>query len=111
MFIGFGAPHWPTNDGRTTGNPHLGPLVNETGMYLTVVSTQRRLQITPTPADLEPAAPTDDETPAYHLAAGPDEAGDFYWWVETIRAAPSRSEPVTASSALANGMPARLPGR
>lgn len=51
---------------------------------MTVLSVDRNALHTPAPADLVPAPPDVAETPARLLCGGPDDAGDIYWWVETI---------------------------
>lgn len=84
IYVAFGAPYWPAMPGRTVGDPCLGPLANDKGMYVTVLSVDRDAAITAAPKDLVPGLPDVEEAPARLLCGGPDPVGGIFWWVETI---------------------------
>lgn len=83
VFVAYDRPYWPPTSAPATGDPRLGPLHNEAGMYLTVLSTQRAIKVSPNP-DWVPDLPERGQSPSVLLCGGPGPADGTYWWVETV---------------------------
>lgn len=88
FFLAYDRPYWPLELGRRTGDPRIGPIVNDSGLHLTLTSTHRSEKMNPAPEDLLPRLPKGDETPNRLMAGGfgPDGEAGIYWFVETITA-------------------------
>lgn len=83
VFVSFGEPYDPDLSGLNPhGNPTLGPIRNEAGMFLTATSHHRSESSEPTPADLLYATPGTNESPRFLFGAGMED--DIYWFVHSI---------------------------
>lgn len=84
IFVSY-EPYRLVASGPIQGNPMLGPLVNEAGMYLAATSHHRSLKKKPSPETLlVPGLPERSATPNRLLCGGLDDSGEMYWFVETI---------------------------
>lgn len=88
IFLSYDRPYWPLEFGSKTGEPHLGPVSNDSGMFLTATSTHRSELANPSPPGLVPRSPARGETPTRLSCGGlgSDRENDMYWFVETITA-------------------------
>lgn len=88
FYLTYGRPYWPLEFGPRTGDPRIGPVVNDSGLYLTLTSTHRSEKQYPAPGSLLPRLPEKDETPNRFMAGGlgPDSEAGCYWFIETITA-------------------------
>lgn len=89
VFVSYREPYWPSELGRPrNGDPRLGPVANDSGMWLTAASVHRSEMRDPSPRYLVPRLPLLGETPNRMTCAGlgPEGDKDMYWFVETITA-------------------------
>ncbi len=88
LFASHDEPYWPPIEPgrRAHGDPRLGPLTNDSGMWLTGSSAHRSSDDTPVPQALEVPLPRPHEQARRIILAGLDPVGDFYWFTETITA-------------------------
>ncbi|MGP6174281.1 hypothetical protein [Corynebacterium sp. A21] len=84
------APFWPSEEsiffqGQPSNewSPHLGPLSNDSGLWLTGTSYHRDQILSPTPESVDPPFPKLGENPCRILSAGIGD-DDVYWMHETI---------------------------
>ncbi|MFF4880223.1 hypothetical protein [Micromonospora sp. NPDC000668] len=84
VVISYDKEHWLEGEKSFEDNARLGPLRNDAGMYLTVVSYHRTEGERPTPQELTVPSPSLGETPIPMLCVGPDDAGTMYWFVEQM---------------------------
>lgn len=90
FYVSYTEPYIPRQGGLwkdevrpEKNNAVLGPLVNESGMWLTGISCHRSEMIVPTPSNLIPPLPRCDEVPSRITVGGSDESG-VYWFNETV---------------------------
>ena len=90
LVLSHNDPYWPPKEkifprARPENglSPYLGPLVNESGLWLTGTSYHRSETLNPTPKGIKPPFPTVTEQPSRILsgAIGPE---GIYWMHETI---------------------------
>jgi len=86
VYISYDKPHWPMQLGRSQGDPRLGPVRNDAGLWLTAISAHRQERKNPSPPTLVPRLPRRGETPNRLTCGGlgPKGEEDMYWFVETI---------------------------
>jgi hypothetical protein len=86
LVVSYRQPYWPNPRGSLRDNARLGPLSNESGLWLTATSYRRPQTTYPTPDELAPQLPGPDEEPNRVTCGGPgpDGVGGMYWFVETI---------------------------
>lgn len=90
LVLSRNAPYWPPkekifhrSEPESELNPYLGPLANDSGLWLTGTSYHRSETLNPTPEGVKPPLPTANEQPSRILAGaiGPD---GIYWMHETV---------------------------
>lgn len=88
LFIAYDRPYWPMQLGASHGDPRMGPVQNESGLWLTAASVHRAEKMYPSPPGLVPRLPTPAETPSRLTCGGLGAGGenDMYWFVETVTA-------------------------
>lgn len=89
VFVAYGKPYWPSELGRPrNGDPRMGPVGNDSDLWLTAASVHRTEMLDPSPEHLVPRLPGIGETPNRLTCGGlgPDGEKDMYWFVETITA-------------------------
>jgi len=88
IYVAYGAPYWPMQMRKSTGDPRVGPVRNDADMYLTAVSTHRTEKWDPSPEHVVPRLPTPDETPNRLMCGALATQGDgaMYWFIDTITA-------------------------
>jgi hypothetical protein len=88
LYIAYDRPYWPMQLGTSRGDPRLGPVQNESGLWLSAASVHRAEKMNPSPPDLVPRLPKLTETPTRLTCGGLGPAGedDMYWFVETVTA-------------------------
>lgn len=86
LFASYGEPYWPPMEPglRANGEPRLGPLRNDSGMWLTGNSAHRSLDQVPVPGALEIPLPRAHERATRIIGATLDPTENFYWFTETI---------------------------
>ncbi|SDJ08355.1 hypothetical protein SAMN05444157_1648 [Frankineae bacterium MT45] len=86
--VSYDEPFWPHPIGSLRDNARVGPLRNESGLWLTGTSYHRSQVIFPSPAKLKPELPDLNETATQILTGGPGFGGvnDMYWFIESITA-------------------------
>lgn len=86
LVVSYGAPHWPMARQSLRDNSRLGPLQNDSGMWLTATSYRRSQMLYPAPEDLSLPVPRSAEVPNRILGGGPGVGPVFgmYWFVETV---------------------------
>jgi hypothetical protein len=86
LVISYDQPYWPNPRGSLRDNARLGPLPNDSGLWLTATSYHRSQKEYPTPEGLSPRLPQPGEEPKRIMCGGPGPDGfsDMYWFVETI---------------------------
>jgi len=83
VYVSFGDPYEPDlAEQNPHGDPTLGPIRNEAGMFLTATSHHHSESLAPTPDGLLYAKPDQDEKPAFLFGGGIDH--DIYWFVHSI---------------------------
>ena len=88
VYVSHGRPFWPIQLSTSQGDPRMGPVRNDSNMWLTALSVHRAEKLDPSPDQLVPRLPRLDETPNRLTCGGLGPTGeeDFYWFVETITA-------------------------
>jgi hypothetical protein len=86
LVVSYDQPYWPQGEGSLRDNARLGPLRNDSGMWLTATSYRRSQTRHPAPEGVIPPLPRPDQQPNRFLAVAPgqDVAGDMYWFAEAI---------------------------
>lgn len=86
IYLAYKKPYWPMQLAANHGDPRMGPVKNDVGMWLTAISVHRAEKLDPSPPLLVPRLPRLDETPNRLTCGGlgPDGENDLYWFVETI---------------------------
>jgi hypothetical protein len=86
LVVSYGEPHWPAGEQSVHDNSRLGPLRNNAGMWLTATSFRRSQTTSPVPEGLNPRLPNPGEESNRIMGGAPayEEAGEMYWFVETI---------------------------
>jgi hypothetical protein len=86
LVVSYDMPYWPHETGSLRNNARLGPLRNDVGLWLTTTSYRRSQMEYPTPEGLVLPLPAIGEEPNRIMGGGPgvEQAGDIYWFVETI---------------------------
>lgn len=83
IYISFGDPYEPDlSEQNPQGDPTLGPIRNESGMFLTATSHHHAETLVPTPDSLLYAPPDLHERPTFLLGGGIED--DIYWSVHSI---------------------------
>lgn len=86
IVLSYGEPYWPDAERSLRDGSRLGPLHNDSGMWLTATSYHRSEASSPAPSGLIPRRPRVGEHANRLICAGPGSGGtsDFYWFTETI---------------------------
>lgn len=86
IFVSYDKPYWPMQLGQSHGDPRMGPVKNDAGLWLTAASVHRAEKLDPSPPGLVPRLPRSDETPNRFTCGGlgPKAGKDMYWFIETI---------------------------
>lgn len=88
IYISYEKPYWPMQLAESHGDPRMGPVRNDSGLWLTATSVHRAEKMDPSPPGLVPRLPWRDETPNRFTCGGlgPKAEKDMYWFVETVTA-------------------------
>lgn len=88
IYMAYDKPYWPWQLTESYGDPRMGPVKNDVGMWLTAISVHRAETLDPSPPELVPRLPRLHETPNRLTCGGlgPRGEDDLYWFVETITA-------------------------
>ena len=88
LVVSYDQPYWPDSAETLRDDSRLGPVGNDSGMWLTASSYFRSETRDPTPDGLAPRLPQSGEDPNRILGGGPgpDAPDDLYWFLETITA-------------------------
>jgi hypothetical protein len=81
FYVSSTAPYWPNRTQAARDNAMLGPLTNESGQHLTVVSYRRNVLITRTPPKVLGRQPANVADRIRGLGGGVDDDG-VLWMVE-----------------------------
>lgn len=86
IYVAYDKPYWPMQLGRSHGDPRMGPVKNDSGLWLTATSVHRAEKMSPSPPGLVPRSPRRGETPNRFTCGGlgPKAENDMYWFVETV---------------------------
>ncbi|WFE37690.1 hypothetical protein [Micromonospora sp. WMMD998] len=86
LIVSYNEPYWPDERNSLRDKARLGPLRNESGMWLTATSYQRSQTAHPTPEGLALPLPKPGEDPNRIMGGAPEDgaAGDMYWFVEGV---------------------------
>lgn len=86
LVVSYGAPYWPMARESLRDNSRLGPLQNDSGMWLAATSYRRSQMRYPAPECLSLTIPRSVEVPNRILGGGPGIGPDagMYWFVETV---------------------------
>lgn len=86
VVIAVGRPVWLGGRQSARDNARLGPLRNESDLWLTATMMHRWQGGTPTPSELMVPRPRPGDEPTRILVGGPgdDGADGIFWFVETV---------------------------
>jgi hypothetical protein len=104
LVISYNEPYWPAGPKSLQDNARLGPLRNDSGMWLTATSYRRSQAKYPSPDGLALPLPKPGDEPNRIMSGGPGEAetAGLYWFMESItsRQLLEDSRPATTSTAV-----------
>ena len=85
VYISYDKPFWPLQIAESQGDPRMGPVKSDSGLWLTATSVHRAEKTDPPPPGLAPRLPRQDETPNRFTCGGLGSKGenDMYWFIET----------------------------
>ncbi|MFA5607506.1 MAG: hypothetical protein WDA07_09995, partial [Leucobacter sp.] len=82
VYLSFGDPYWPDEEGARAAEAGMGPITNAIGMHLTAVIVHRRVISQPDPwGDVRGDTPLDECSRG--MAAAVDETG-LLWLCEKL---------------------------